>query len=184
MAPDVDRLGAGLSNEPESGFPVVRRKFPVPAQIIPCSCFKIPCSLESGISTKTSEKKGFFVCETSLGRQESQKFPVFSLVIREFDTETGSRLTASSANESSGFRDSLLSCVKNAHLAGNPGLQVHRRIAHVGVQTRVLENSLCLHFWLRMRAMASAPFRSQLTNKGHLAYRTNNRSPESTIARY
>src|SRR5260370_41842763 len=61
-------------------------------------------------------------------------------------TGTDGSNSVCSANESSGFRDSLLSCVKNAHLAGNPALQVHRRTAHVGVQTRVLENSLCLHF--------------------------------------
>jgi hypothetical protein len=29
----------------------------------------------------------------------------------------------------------------------NPALQIHRRTALVGVQTRVLEISLCLHFW-------------------------------------
>jgi hypothetical protein len=35
-----------------------------------------------------------------LAEPQSGKFPVFSLVIREFDPETGSHLTAPSVNES------------------------------------------------------------------------------------
>ena len=45
------------------------------------------------------------------------------------------------------FRDSLPLCAEKRAFGRNPAPKVHRRTSLVGVQTRVLEISLCLHFW-------------------------------------
>jgi hypothetical protein len=46
---------------------------------------------------------GLFLSRTPESTRESKKFPVFSLMIREFDPEKGSIQTASSATQSVGF---------------------------------------------------------------------------------
>jgi hypothetical protein len=50
-----------------------------------------------------------------------------------------------SASESSGFRDSLISCVKNAHLAGIQRSRSTRELVSSGFRREFLEISLCLH---------------------------------------
>jgi hypothetical protein len=59
------------------------------------------------LGQKALRKRGFFGCRSVRGRPKSAKFPVFSLMIREFDAETGSLQTGSSATQSGLFTYNL-----------------------------------------------------------------------------
>jgi hypothetical protein len=52
---------------------------------------------------KGQRTRGLLRLGSAQNRLKSTKFPVFSLVIREFDAENGSQQTASSAKPSSVF---------------------------------------------------------------------------------
>jgi len=57
--------------------------------------------------TKTAEKAGLFQLQSMPRALKSRKFPVFSLMIREFDVESSSHQTASSATQFATFTYNL-----------------------------------------------------------------------------
>jgi hypothetical protein len=59
--------------------------------------------LSREFAEKPTAVPGLFLCQSLGAEPKSKKFPVLSLFIREFDAETGSRKTASSARQSAIF---------------------------------------------------------------------------------
>ena len=80
------------------GFPDVRGRFPDPEINFPDSFLKFPDSLSREFRPKPQRRQRFFGCKRASRGSKSRKFPVFSLMIREFDLESSSHQTASSAN--------------------------------------------------------------------------------------
>ncbi|HTE76701.1 MAG TPA: hypothetical protein VK653_08155, partial [Xanthobacteraceae bacterium] len=77
----------------------IKDKFPVLKIAFPVSLSEIPCSKVQGTTSKVSEFSAH--CgniDTATGRF-SINFPVFFPVSREFEAETGSLSTASSASQ-------------------------------------------------------------------------------------
>ena len=77
--------------------PVNTRKFPDTPTKFPDNVLKFPDPLSREFGYKPERGQGFFACDPVLRRAKSGKFPVFSLMIREFDAESNSHQTASSA---------------------------------------------------------------------------------------
>ena len=88
-------------------FPVIRRKFPDPPIEFPDNVSKFPVRLSREFRRKPQRRQGFFGRNSAPRWPKSRKFPVFSLMIREFDAESGSHQTASSAIQSVLFHYNL-----------------------------------------------------------------------------
>ncbi len=97
-------------------FPVIRRKFPDPPIEFPDNVSKFPVRLSREFRRKPQRRQGFFGRNSAPRWPKSRKFPVFSLMIREFDAESGSRQTASSATQS-GMFPYIVEAMKSARVA-------------------------------------------------------------------
>jgi hypothetical protein len=78
--------------DPES-FPDRRKEFPVRP-------LKFPVPLRREFAEKALAEPALFGVRSSRSEPKTAKFPVFSLMIREFDAENGSQQTATSATAS------------------------------------------------------------------------------------
>src|SRR5208337_1198873 len=93
----------GPSDEAQCGFPVIRRKFPDPPIKFPDNLSKFPDPLSREFREKPERRKGLFGPNSTPRRPKPRKFPVFSLMIREFDAESSSHRTVPSATQSGMF---------------------------------------------------------------------------------
>jgi len=89
----------GPWEEAQFSFPVIPRKFPDPP-------IKFPDPLSREFGQKPERKQGLFSPKSASGHPKSPKFPVFSLMIREFGAESSSHQTGSSTIKSLDFRTS------------------------------------------------------------------------------
>jgi hypothetical protein len=100
--PKIPKAAMSLDFSPRlgrRGFPVVRRKFPVPPKYFLVRVSKFPVRLSRELRRKPEGRQGLLGCKSGLERPKSREFPVFSLMIREFDAESSLHQTASSSKQ-------------------------------------------------------------------------------------
>ena len=101
---------------------------------------------------------------------KTAKLPVFSLMIREFDAESGSHQTASSATQSSRSEILRAVCRKSPPVAPNLHLSRHQRRVSSSHIVRISTFYLCFEFrWCREKTDTPDASRGVLLFRSTLA---------------